>query len=97
MPSVDYGDLPPLPPCDDGDEEAWMQVRDLIILLKPTGDLISQNAQHFTEERAAPVAREAEEHRRQEGDRVQGAAAAHRQGRLDRQEHRGGNRGQEKG
>ena len=28
VPSVDYGDLPPLPPCDDGDEEAWMQVGD---------------------------------------------------------------------
>ena len=28
VPSVDYGDLPPLPPCDDGDEEAWMQVSD---------------------------------------------------------------------
>merc|ERR1712038_1045778 len=29
MTSIDYGDLPPLPPCEDGDEEAWMQKREL--------------------------------------------------------------------
>ena len=37
MTSMDYGDLPPLPPCEDGDEEAWMQERFLILRVSGFG------------------------------------------------------------